>query len=154
MAGLTSAGFDWIRRTGSPSGHPDHRAGGGCGAAGAPIFTDKQMEMRQGFWRPNIWPSASATENGTRGAFAGDGHWLDDRLKTVAGVVRASVNLDFYGIGATVLQDNPRRYNLKPRPASVPGPLSSRRSAGPGRTGLCPRQHHGRPDHLPIRAYP
>lgn len=89
----------------------------GYGAAGALIFIDKQMESdKAGFGRPNISAvGALATENGTRGAFAGDvRHWLDDRLKTVAGVVRASVNLDFYGIGRDrALQDNPRRYNLE-----------------------------------------
>jgi len=56
------------------------------------------------------------TENGTWGVMAGDmRHWLDDRLQTLVGVVRASVNLDFYGIGRdNVLNNNPRSYNLEP----------------------------------------
>ena len=42
-------------------------------------------------------------------------HWLDDRLQTLVGVVRASVNLDFYGIGKdNVLNDHPVSYTLEP----------------------------------------
>jgi outer membrane protein assembly factor BamA len=89
----------------------------GYGAAGALIFIDKPMESdKAGFGRPNISAiGALGTDNGSRGAFAGDvRHWLDERLKTVAAIVRASVNLDFYGIGRdATLQDNPRRYNLE-----------------------------------------
>jgi outer membrane protein assembly factor BamA len=42
-------------------------------------------------------------------------YWLDDRLKTVAGVVDASINLDFHGIGeASPLDQHPLGYNLHP----------------------------------------
>lgn len=89
----------------------------GFGAVGALVFIDKQKKdgAAAGFGRPNISAvGALGTDNGTQGGFAGDmRHWLDDRLKTLVGVVRASVNLDFYGIGNDpVLQDNPRSYNL------------------------------------------
>jgi outer membrane protein assembly factor BamA len=56
------------------------------------------------------------TENGSWGAVAGDlRNWWDNRLQTLAGVVYASVNLDFHGIGDdAVLADDPLRYNLEP----------------------------------------
>ena len=89
----------------------------GLGAIGALTFIDKQQEgAAAGFGRPNITVvGALGTDNGTKGAFAGDmRHWLDDRLKTLVGVVHASINLDFYGIGRDrALQDNPRSYNLE-----------------------------------------
>ncbi len=89
----------------------------GLGAVGALVFIDKQKNdgAAAGFGQPNISAfGALKTENGTQGGFAGDmRHWLDDRVKTLAGVLRASVNLDFYGIGNDpVLEDNPRSYNL------------------------------------------
>ena len=89
----------------------------GLGGAAALIFIDKQKnaDTAAGFGRPNISVvGALGTDNGTKGAFAGDiRHWLDDRLKTMVGVMRASVNLDFYGIGRDpALQDKPRAYNL------------------------------------------
>ena len=54
------------------------------------------------------------TQNGTRGAMAGDmRHWMDERLQTIVGVAKASVNLDFYGIGEdSALNDNPKSYTL------------------------------------------
>ncbi|MDM0015375.1 BamA/TamA family outer membrane protein [Variovorax sp. J22P168] len=89
----------------------------GLGAVGALTFIDKPREdAAAGFGRPNVTVvGALGTDNGTKGAFAGDmRHWLDDRVKTLAGVMRASVNLDFYGIGHdAALQDHPRSYNLK-----------------------------------------
>ena len=89
----------------------------GLGAVGALVFIDKQKqdEAAAGFGRPNISVfGVLGTDNGTQGGFAGDmRHWLDDRLKTLAGVVRASVNLDFYGIGSDpALEDNPKTYTL------------------------------------------
>ena len=91
----------------------------GYGAALALAFIDKQTgEAAAGFGRPNITVVAGMrTENGTKGYMAGDiRHWLDDRLKTVVGVIDASVNLDFYGIGGdAALQGRPLTYNLKPR---------------------------------------
>jgi hypothetical protein len=70
----------------------------GLGGAGALMFIDKQpRETAAGFGRPNITVTgALVTDNGTKGAFAGDmRHWLDDGLKTLAGVMQASINLDF-----------------------------------------------------------
>lgn len=97
----------------------------GFGAAGALIFIDKQEGgATAGFGRPNISAvGALGTDNGTRGVFAGDmRHWLDDRLKTLVGVVRASVNLDFYGIGRDrLLENNPRSYNLETTAGVIQG---------------------------------
>ena len=90
----------------------------GYGAAGGLAFLSKPLgEARAGFNRPDITiVGGMGTENGSWGAVAGDvRHWLDDRLQTVAGMVYASVNLDFYGIGDNSgLADNPLRYNLQP----------------------------------------
>jgi outer membrane protein assembly factor BamA len=90
----------------------------GYGAAGGLAFIDKPFGKAQaGFGRPNItFVGGLGTENGTWGVMAGDmRHWLDDRLQTLVGVVYASVNLDFYGIGQdNVLKDHPRSYNLEP----------------------------------------
>jgi hypothetical protein len=90
----------------------------GYGAAGGLAFVDKPFGKAQaGFGRPNITVVGGlATENGTWGVMAGDmRHWMDDRLQTLVGVVYASVNLDFYGIGSdNVLKDHPRSYNLEP----------------------------------------
>jgi hypothetical protein len=90
----------------------------GYGAAGGLAFIDKPLGKAQaGFGRPNITVVGGlATENGTWGVMAGDmRHWMDDRLQTLVGVVKASVNLDFYGIGENnLLNDHPRSYNLEP----------------------------------------
>ena len=89
----------------------------GYGAAGVLAFIDKPMgEASAGFGRPNITAVGGlATENGTWGGMAGNvRHWLDDRLQTLVGVVRASVNLDFYGIGGGPVKDHPLTYNLEP----------------------------------------
>ena len=97
----------------------------GLGGAAALVFIDKQKgDAQAGFGRPNISAvGALGTDNGTRGAFAGDmRHWLDDRAKTLVGAVQASVNLDFYGIGRDpVLQDNPKTYNLETTAGLVQG---------------------------------
>jgi hypothetical protein len=90
----------------------------GYGAAGGLAFIDKPMGKAQaGFGRPNIsFVGGLATENGTWGVMAGDmRHWMDDRLQTLAGVVKASVNLDFYGIGENnALKNSPRAFTLEP----------------------------------------
>jgi hypothetical protein len=97
----------------------------GYGAAGGLVFLSKPLgEARSGFNRPNISVvGGMGTENGSWGAFAGDvRHWLDDRMQTLAGVVYASVNLDFHGIGAGgSLADRPLAYNLEPRGGTVQG---------------------------------
>lgn len=91
----------------------------GYGAAGGLAFLSKPLgEAQAGFGRPNItMVGGLGTENGSWGAVVGDvRHWLDDRLQTLAGVVYASVNLDYYGIGMdSVLANNPLRYNLEPK---------------------------------------
>jgi len=90
----------------------------GYGGAGGLAFISKPLAAaRAGFDRPNItFVGGMGTENGTWGAAIGDiRHWLDDRLQTVAGVVYASVNLDYYGLGNDPqLADDPLRYNLEP----------------------------------------
>lgn len=90
----------------------------GYGAAGGVAFVNKPAgEARAGYGRPNITAvGALGTENGTWGALAADvRQWLDDRLQTLVGVVYASVNLDFYGIGQdSALSRHPLRYNLEP----------------------------------------
>ena len=91
----------------------------GYGAAGGLGFLSSPLgEAKAGYNRPNITAvGGMGTENGSWGAVAGDvRHWLDDRLQTVAGVVYASVNLDFHGIGAGGdLADHPLSYNLEPK---------------------------------------
>ena len=91
----------------------------GYGAALALAFIEKpKADSGAGFGRPNITVVGGlATENGTRGAFAGDvRHWLGDRVQTQVAVFKASVNLDFYGIGEDgILQRHPLRYTLEPQ---------------------------------------
>ena len=90
----------------------------GYGAAGGLAFIDKPLgEAQAGFGRPNITVVGGlGTENGTWGGMAGNmHHWLDDRLQTLVGVIHASVNLDFYGIGENdVLKNRSLTYNLEP----------------------------------------
>jgi outer membrane protein assembly factor BamA len=90
----------------------------GYGAALALAFIDKPLgEAQAGFGRPDITAvGALGTENGTWGAMAGNiSHWLDDNLQTTVGVIHASVNLDFNGIGQDALLNNhPLSYNLEP----------------------------------------
>ena len=91
----------------------------GYGAAGGLAFISKPLGQAQsGYDRPNITlVGAMGTENGSWGAVTGDlRNWFDDRLQTLAGVVYASVDLDFYGIGEdSVLADDPLSYNLEPK---------------------------------------
>ena len=91
----------------------------GYGAAGGVAFVSKPLsEAQAGFGRPNITiVGGLGTENGSWGAMAGDvRHWFEDRLETQAGVVYASANLDFYGVGEDrALGRNPARYNLEPK---------------------------------------
>jgi len=90
----------------------------GYGVAGGLAFIDKpQGEAQAGFGRPNITAvGGMATENGSWGAAAGDSRfWLEDRLQTLVGLVYASVNLDYHGIGEdSLLKNDPLRYNLEP----------------------------------------
>ncbi len=90
----------------------------GYGAAGGVAFVSKAEEKAEpGFKRPDIaMLGGFGTENGSWGAAVGDmRYWLDDRLQTLAGLVYASVNLDFYGVGDdSLLGQDPLSYNLEP----------------------------------------
>lgn len=86
----------------------------GLGAAGGLAFINKPATPNA---RPDITLLGGfGTDNGSKGALAGDlHHWLGGRVQTVAAVVWASVNLDYYGIGDdSLLATNPLRYNLEP----------------------------------------
>jgi len=88
----------------------------GLGAAGALVFIDKpQRDAGSGFGRPNISVvGALGTENGSRGAFAADmRYWMGDRLQTLVGAIKTTVNLDFYGSGEQgFLNQQPISYAL------------------------------------------
>ena len=88
----------------------------GYGAAGALAFIDKPKgKTEDGFGRPNITlVGGLLTENDTKGVMAGDvRNWMDDRLQTLVGGIKASVNLDFYGVGRDVVhRNNHPTYNL------------------------------------------
>lgn len=69
----------------------------------------------EGYARPNLSAiGAIFTENGTRVAVAGDSrHWQDDRLKTTLAALGGNVNLDVYGLGTTIgEEDDAVRYTL------------------------------------------
>jgi hypothetical protein len=86
----------------------------GLGAGGGLAFMDAPLG---GSNRPNIFMVGGfGTENGTKGAVAGDmRYWADGRVQTLVGAVYASVNLDFYGLGDdSILAQHPLRYNLEP----------------------------------------
>jgi len=97
----------------------------GYGAAGGLAFISKPLgQIESGYDRPNVTVVGGlGTDNGSWGAVAGDlRNWLDGRLQTLAGVVYASVNLDYYGIGAdSVLANDPLRYNLEPKGGMLQG---------------------------------
>ena len=74
----------------------------GYGAAGALVFIDREGAGQSGERsRPNIAAiGGMGTENGSRGMFAGHlGTWRGGRLRTLAAVADADVNLDFFGFG-------------------------------------------------------
>lgn len=88
----------------------------GFGAVGAMAFIDRQPPQADtGLDRPNIsLLGGLATENGTRGAFVADmRHWLDGKAQTLAGAIKTSINLDYYGTGEQgFLHRNPQSYML------------------------------------------
>jgi hypothetical protein len=90
----------------------------GYGAAVALAFVGKPGGSSPGgFDQTNLTGAAGLwTENGTWGAAAEDSrYWMDNRLQTLVQAFGASVNLDFYGIGASdVPADHPLAYNLQP----------------------------------------
>jgi hypothetical protein len=88
--------------------------GYGGGAVG--LFLRPRKEAGDEGWaRPNMSAvGALATQNGTRGAFAGDAsRWIGGRLKTLAGAGTGRINLDFYGLGnESASADQKVRYSL------------------------------------------
>jgi hypothetical protein len=90
----------------------------GYGAGGGVSFISRPLGgEKKDYHRPNISAVGGfGTENGSWGAFAGDlRYWLDDRLQTLAGLMYASVNLDFYGVGDDpALAGRSLSYNLEP----------------------------------------
>jgi hypothetical protein len=97
----------------------------GYGAAGGLMFLDQPMaRTANGFDRPNISiVGGFGTENNSWGTAVGDFRtWQGGRLQTLAGLLYASVNLDFYGVGEdTALEDTPLRYALEPFGGAVQG---------------------------------
>ena len=88
----------------------------GLGGAGGLAFVSSPIGSGDG--RPNItMVGGMGTDNGTKGAFAGDlRQWLHGRVQTLVGLVYASVNLDYYGLGNDpALADNPLGYNMEPK---------------------------------------
>ena len=89
----------------------------GFGGALGVMFLDQPLGASTQFHRPNVSVVGGlATANGTWGAMGGDlRHWNNGRLQTLVGLMTASINLDFYGIGDDAfLADHPLHYNLEP----------------------------------------
>ncbi|MEJ8815948.1 hypothetical protein WKW77_33145 [Variovorax ureilyticus] len=89
--------------------------GYGGGAAGM-FLRPREEAGKEGWARPDIsGVGAFGTENGTKGAFAGDAsRWMDGRLRTLFGAATGQVNLDFYGLGSGLSSlDEKVRYSLQ-----------------------------------------
>jgi len=88
----------------------------GFGAVAALAFLDKpNPEAGAGFGRPNItMVGGLGTDNGSRGLIAGDiRYWLDDRVQTLIGGIKSTINLDYYGSGEAGFRNkHPRTYAL------------------------------------------
>jgi len=97
----------------------------GYGAAGGLLFLSKPLSSAEaGLGRPDMtMVGGLGTENGTWATAVGDvRHWFDDRVQTVAGLVYASANLDFYGVGKDLgLEAHPLHYNLRPAGGMLQG---------------------------------
>ena len=98
----------------------------GYGGALGIVFIDRPLaeSARAGFGRPNLsFVGGAATENGTRAVMAADvRQWMGDRVQTVAGILDAKLNLDFYGIGKDEnLEHRPLSYTLEPLAGGVRG---------------------------------
>jgi hypothetical protein len=90
----------------------------GYGAVGALVFIDRNVSGQgQRFVRPNITAVGGlGTENGTRGLFAMHlGTWMDGKLRTLAGVADADINLDFFGLGGDRSQGPGLGYTIAAR---------------------------------------
>src|SRR5512139_52780 len=68
------------------------------GGAAAMFLRPRREEGAAGWSRPDLSAvGAMATENGTWAGFAGDSsNWLGDRLRTLVGLFKGDINLDFY----------------------------------------------------------
>jgi hypothetical protein len=99
----------------------------GYGVAGGLTFISKPLGGIQGDYdRPDItFVGGLGTENGTWGGAAADmRQWADDRVQTLGGFLRASVHLDFYGVGDDPsLHDDPLGYDLDPTGGFAQGKL-------------------------------
>ena len=97
----------------------------GYGAAGGLAFIKKNPGADQaGFGRPDVtMVGGLATQNDTWSVLAGDlRHWHGDRFETFVGLLKGSINLDFYGIGDNdQLRNDPLSYNLAPLGGLVRG---------------------------------
>lgn len=83
----------------------------GFGAAVAPVF----MNRPKGRKKTDFYALGGlATENGTEGLFAFySGYHLEERLQIETALIGASVNLDFYGLGSSIIpSSNPLSYNI------------------------------------------
>jgi outer membrane protein assembly factor BamA len=92
----------------------------GEGLAFIPVF----IKRPEGQQRPNFTAiGALKTSNDTEGVFGGySGYFFDERLRLSAGAVSTSVNLDFYGFGASdLLGGRALRYNLDAQAAILGG---------------------------------
>jgi hypothetical protein len=93
----------------------------GYGAVGALVFVDRKAAGEgERYNRPNIAAVGGlATENGTRGVFAGHlGTWMDGKLRTLVAAADADVNLEFFGLGGDrVPGDAPLDYTVAARGA-------------------------------------
>jgi len=94
----------------------------GYGLGGGLAFISEPLVKDDGFNRPNIsFVGGFRTENDSQGGVIGDvRYWMEDRLQTVAAVIRSSVNLDFHGVG-DVLGNNPLEYNIQPEGGFLQG---------------------------------
>ena len=97
----------------------------GYGAAGGLAFIKKNPgEETAGLGRPNVsMVGGLSTQNDTWALFAGDlRRWNADRFETFVGLMKGSINLDFYGIGEDdALQEDPLSYSLDPLGGLVRG---------------------------------
>jgi len=85
------------------------------GGAAAMFLRPREEAGSEGWSRPNISGlGAFGTENGTKGAFAGDAsRWMGGRLRTLVGAATGQANLDFYGLGSGLSsRDEKLRYSL------------------------------------------
>jgi len=89
----------------------------GYGAAGALIFIDrKEPGPGQKYARPNMAVAGGlATENGTRGLFAGHlGNWKNGRLRSLVALADADINLEYFGLGGSPMANGPAlEYTIK-----------------------------------------